>query len=157
MNFRAGPREFLGTRVGPFSRAPSPREPAPATPCAICLEKVVPGGWSSEPVPTCRLCWPLLAWFRGLYADSESPGLIAQFNAETRFDELGTDSLDYIEFAIEAEEAFGITLPDRDAERILTVGDFLRYIRDCLHHGDGKPFRPTPTETGKLWDRDLDG
>jgi acyl carrier protein len=96
----------------------------------------------------------LLAWFRRLYIDSEDADVIETLSAETRFvEDISVDSLDYIEFLVEAEQTFGVTIPDRNAERLLTVGDFLRYIRDCLRNGDAKPIS---ADTEKLWDRDLD-
>lgn len=64
---------------------------------------------------------------------------------------LGVDSPDYTEWLVEAEERFGIAIPDGDAEAMGTVGDFLRYIR--LH---GKP-KDSPGRHDPLWDRGLDG
>lgn len=140
-----------------FTRAPTPRSPSPTEPCAICLEKVPPGGWSAEPIPICRSCWPLLAWFRGLYAGSGDADISGRLGPETRFiEDISTDSLDYIAFVMEAEEAFGITIPDRDAERLLTVGEFLRDIRRRLRAEVGKPVRRSDP-TANLWDRELDG
>ena len=43
-------------------------------------------------------------------------------------DDLGADSLDLIEFITAAEDAFGIEIPDEDAEKIQTVQDALNYI-----------------------------
>jgi acyl carrier protein len=43
-------------------------------------------------------------------------------------DDLGADSLDLIEFITAAEDAFGIEIPDEDAEKILTVQDAVNYI-----------------------------
>jgi acyl carrier protein len=36
--------------------------------------------------------------------------------------------LDTVELAMEVEEAFGITIPDEQAEKVLTVGDLYHYI-----------------------------
>ncbi|GAI28069.1 unnamed protein product [marine sediment metagenome] len=44
-------------------------------------------------------------------------------------DDLGADSLDLIEFITAAEDAFGIEIPDEDAEKIQTVQDALNYIK----------------------------
>ena len=43
-------------------------------------------------------------------------------------DDLGADSLDTVELVMAFEEEFGIEIPDEDAEKILTVGDALKYI-----------------------------
>ena len=43
-------------------------------------------------------------------------------------DDLGADSLDLIEFITAAEDAFGIEIPDEDADKIQTVQDAVNYI-----------------------------
>ncbi len=43
-------------------------------------------------------------------------------------DDLGADSLDTIELVMAFEEAFGIEIPDEDAEKIKTVKDATNYI-----------------------------
>ncbi|MGP1363447.1 MAG: acyl carrier protein [Bacteroides sp.] len=42
--------------------------------------------------------------------------------------DLGADSLDTVELIMELEKAFGITIPDEDAETIKTVGDAIKYV-----------------------------
>jgi acyl carrier protein len=44
--------------------------------------------------------------------------------------DLGADSLDTVELIMEFEEAFGINIPDEAAEKISTVGDAIKYIKD---------------------------
>lgn len=44
------------------------------------------------------------------------------------FEDLGVDSLDSIEFIMSFEEEFGITIPDEEAEKILTVKQAIDYI-----------------------------
>jgi acyl carrier protein len=44
-------------------------------------------------------------------------------------DDLGADSLDTIELVMAFEEAFGIEIPDEDAEKIKTVKDAINYIQ----------------------------
>jgi acyl carrier protein len=43
-------------------------------------------------------------------------------------DDLGADSLDTVELVMALEEAFGIEIPDEDAEKIITVQDAINYI-----------------------------
>jgi acyl carrier protein len=43
-------------------------------------------------------------------------------------DDLGADSLDTVELVMAFEEAFGIEIPDEDAEKIATVKDAIDYI-----------------------------
>ena len=44
-------------------------------------------------------------------------------------DDLGADSLDTVELVMALEEAFEITIPDEDAEKIQTVQDAVEYIK----------------------------
>ena len=43
-------------------------------------------------------------------------------------DDLGADSLDTIELVMAFEEAFGIEIPDEDAEKIKTVQNAIVYV-----------------------------
>jgi acyl carrier protein len=43
-------------------------------------------------------------------------------------EDLGADSLDTVELIMQLEDAFGIQIPDEDAEKISTVGDAVKYI-----------------------------
>ena len=45
-------------------------------------------------------------------------------------DDLGADSLDTVELVMAFEEEFSIEIPDEDAEKIVTVGDAIQYIKD---------------------------
>ncbi|MDR1886406.1 MAG: acyl carrier protein [Prevotellaceae bacterium] len=42
--------------------------------------------------------------------------------------DLGADSLDIVELIMEFEKEFGVSIPDEDAEKIVTVGDAIAYI-----------------------------
>lgn len=48
---------------------------------------------------------------------------------EARFrEDLKADSLDLVELIMAFEEAFGGTISDEDAQKIITVGDAVRYL-----------------------------
>lgn len=52
---------------------------------------------------------------------------------ETSFiNDLGADSLDTVELVMEFEDEFQINIPDEDAEKIQSVGDAVRYIKEKL-------------------------
>ena len=50
---------------------------------------------------------------------------------EAKFiDDLGADSLDTVELVMAFEEEFGSEISDSDAEKILTVGDAVKFIEN---------------------------
>ncbi len=49
-------------------------------------------------------------------------------NSASFVDDLGADSLDIVELVMAFEEAFGLEIPDEDAEKIGTVKDAVDYI-----------------------------
>ena len=46
--------------------------------------------------------------------------------------DLGADSLDMVEIAMKAEEEFNLTLPDDEAEKIVTVDDLYEAVGNLL-------------------------
>jgi acyl carrier protein len=48
--------------------------------------------------------------------------------ASSFVDDLKADSLDVVELVMELEDAFQITIPDDDYDKIRTVGDAIDYI-----------------------------
>ncbi|WQS86861.1 acyl carrier protein [Helicobacter pylori] len=57
----------------------------------------------------------------------------AQVTPEAEFvKDLGVDSLDIVELIMALEEKFGIEIPDEQAEKIVNVGDVMRYIEKQL-------------------------
>ncbi len=54
-----------------------------------------------------------------------------QVTLEAKFiEDLGADSLDIVELVMAFEEAFGVDVPDEDAEKLHSVGDVIRYIEE---------------------------
>ncbi|MCX5812182.1 MAG: acyl carrier protein [Proteobacteria bacterium] len=52
---------------------------------------------------------------------------------EAKFiDDLGADSLDIVELIMALEDAYGIEIPDEDAEKMETVGDAIKYIEQRM-------------------------
>jgi len=48
----------------------------------------------------------------------------------TFVDDLGADSLDIVELIISIEEKFDMEISDADAEKIVTVSDVVKYIKN---------------------------
>ncbi|MDR1415016.1 MAG: acyl carrier protein [Odoribacteraceae bacterium] len=46
--------------------------------------------------------------------------------------DLGADSLDTVELIMELEKEFNITIPDDQAEKIVTVSDAIAYVKDSI-------------------------
>ena len=52
-----------------------------------------------------------------------------EIQLDTRIaEDLGADSLDVVEFVMEVEKEFNITIPDEEATKLTTVGDAVKYI-----------------------------
>ncbi|MFD0049274.1 acyl carrier protein [Actinomycetes bacterium NPDC127524] len=57
----------------------------------------------------------------------------AEVKLEASFkDDLGADSLDVVELVMELEDEFGMEISDEDAEKIVTVGDAVNYIKSTM-------------------------
>jgi acyl carrier protein len=48
------------------------------------------------------------------------------------FDELGLDSLAFVEIQLAMQQEYGFTVADEDAERIHTVGEAIAYVNEQL-------------------------
>ena len=48
----------------------------------------------------------------------------------TFLNDLGADSLDLVELIMGIEEEFNIEIPDGEAEKVVTVGDVVEYIKE---------------------------
>ena len=47
-------------------------------------------------------------------------------------DDLGADSLDIVELIMALEEEFDLEIPDADAEKVVSVGDVVDYIKENI-------------------------
>ncbi|ABO66420.1 Acyl carrier protein [Geobacillus thermodenitrificans NG80-2] len=57
----------------------------------------------------------------------------SQVTLEASFkDDLGADSLDIVELVMELEDEFNMEISDEEAEKIVTVGDAVNYIKSQL-------------------------
>ena len=50
----------------------------------------------------------------------------------TFVDDLSADSLDIVELIMEIEEVFDLEIADNEAEKIVTVGDVINYIKENI-------------------------
>lgn len=50
----------------------------------------------------------------------------------TTFDEMGLDSLAFVEIQLAMEQEYDISVSDADAERIHTVGEAIAYVNERL-------------------------
>ena len=54
-----------------------------------------------------------------------------QITPEAKFiEDLGADSLDTVELVMALEEECGNEIPDEDAEKLISVGDVIRFIEE---------------------------
>lgn len=59
-------------------------------------------------------------------------------NEASFIDTLGADSLDTVEMIMEIEDEFGIEIPDEDAEKLLTVGEAIEYVKRKVEEKEGR-------------------
>ncbi len=52
-------------------------------------------------------------------------------------EDLGADSLDVVELVMALEEEFEVEIPDEDAEKIVKVGEAVKYIEQHLAEAGG--------------------
>ena len=64
----------------------------------------------------------------------------AEITRETSFvNDLNADSLDTVELVMEFEDAFEMSIPDEEAEKIQTVGMAIDYIMKHLNSANTQP------------------
>jgi acyl carrier protein len=53
------------------------------------------------------------------------------------FDELGLDSLAFVEIQLAMQQEYGFTIPDEDADKITTMGEAIDYTNRRLSEQEG--------------------
>ncbi len=54
------------------------------------------------------------------------------------FDQLGLDSLAFVEIQLAMQQEYGFTIPDEDAEQITTIGEAIEYTNRRLAEQGGQ-------------------
>jgi len=55
------------------------------------------------------------------------------------FEEMGLDSLAFVEIQLAMQQLYGITIPDEDAQRIKTVGPAIEYVNRRIQEKGSLP------------------
>ncbi len=53
------------------------------------------------------------------------------------FDQLGLDSLAFVEIQLAMQQEYGFTIPDEDADQIATIGEAIEYTNRRLREQEG--------------------
>lgn len=53
------------------------------------------------------------------------------------FEQLGLDSLAFVEIQLAMQQEYGFTIPDEDAEQITTIGEAIEYTNRRLQEQEG--------------------
>jgi acyl carrier protein len=56
---------------------------------------------------------------------------------EASFEDMGLDSLAFVEIQLAIQQDYGFTIPDEDAERLTTVGQGIDYVNERLSENGG--------------------
>jgi acyl carrier protein len=54
-----------------------------------------------------------------------------------RFEDMGLDSLAFVEIQLAMQQDYGFTIPDEDAEQITSVGEAIEYTNRRMSEGEG--------------------
>jgi acyl carrier protein len=55
---------------------------------------------------------------------------------EAKFEDMGLDSLAFVEIQLAMQQEYGFTIPDEDAGNITTVGEAIEYVNRRIAEGD---------------------
>jgi len=70
------------------------------------------------------------------------PVAVTELTEDAKLTDLGADSIDLYEVIMSLEEKFGITIDDRDAQRFVTVGDAIAFVKGEVGRFQGADRRP---------------
>ena len=54
------------------------------------------------------------------------------------FEDMGLDSLAFVEIQLAIQQEYGLAIPDEDAEKLLTVGSGIEYVNERLAEKEGE-------------------
>jgi acyl carrier protein len=55
---------------------------------------------------------------------------------EAKFEDMGLDSLAFVEIQLAMQQEYGFEIPDEDAQEITTVGQSIEYVNRKLAEGE---------------------
>jgi acyl carrier protein len=55
---------------------------------------------------------------------------------DATFESMGLDSLAFVEIQLAMQQEYGFTIPDEDAEQIMTMGQAVDYVSGRLEEGE---------------------
>ena len=53
------------------------------------------------------------------------------------FEDMGLDSLAFVEIQLAIQQEYGLAIPDEDAEKLMTVGAGIEYVNERLAEKEG--------------------
>ena len=56
---------------------------------------------------------------------------------DATFEDMGLDSLAFVEIQLAIQQEYGFTIPDEDADKLQTVGQGIEYVNQRLAEQDG--------------------
>ena len=56
---------------------------------------------------------------------------------DATFEDMGLDSLAFVEIQLAIQQEYGFTIPDEDAEKLTTVGQGIEYVNQRLSEQNG--------------------